>query len=523
MKKLSMTLRALVLGLLCATGCAPSLPEDDVAPPGQQQSELSYSYTGSYLFRPRVLLVIYDPLYSGTPLHTVKGWNEPKALTNSLRAGLQYGSHSTVDYQIVEVRRITDRLPWFEGGWRYTPTELMDIINAPDAYTRDVRRKCTTPGTESTCPRFDYVAFANEFNLKARMEGNELDEVWVMAPPWTQMYESRMLGTNAYWCNAPAETRVASFRNFVVMGYNYERGVAEALHSYGHRAESILNRAYRAQSTGNLWDKFNDLHREKPNLAGVGWVHHPPNAAVGTDYDYANTTYVLSSADAWLRNPLVSPDSLPRRNMNCTEWGCSQEGFLRWWFYHMPYGQKNAPNWWRYLVHLDDTVASTQPSTCGANTTLTACDAAGCAWYACSSSCWPRGTDLQVACPADSWCGQNTTLSACNTAGCAWYGCSNSCWSKGTPLGVACGPCALQNSQASCEQYRNSCGWYTCTNTCWPKGTSNTVACDPCRSYTDVTTCNAHNSACAWYACSSGTNKCWQRGTALSTACPSTY
>ncbi|HEX5751756.1 MAG TPA: hypothetical protein VFZ09_36390 [Archangium sp.] len=529
MNNVSYRMRALLLAVLCGVGCAPMSEEDEtvsstpIAEVEEQESGLNYSYAGTYIFRPRVMLVIYNPLYSGTPLHTLKGWNEPKALTNQLRAGLQYGSHSTVDYQITDVRVISDRLPLFEGGWRYTPTELLNIINEPNAYQRDVLRKCTTPGVESTCPRFDYVAFANEFNLKARMESNELDEVWVMAPPWTQMYESRMLGTNAYWCNAPAETRVASWRNFVVMGYNYERGVAEALHSYGHRAESILDRAYRGQATGNLWDKFNDIHREKPNLAGVGWVHHPPNAAVGSDYDYGNTTYVPSSADTFLRNPLVNPDSVARRSMNCGEWGCSHEGFMKWWFHHMPYGQKNGPNWWRHLVHLDDTVAPALPSTCGANSTVTACDAAGCAWYACSSSCWPRGTDIKVACPGDSWCGQNTSVSACDAAGCAWYACSNSCWSPGTPLGVACGPCALQTSQSSCEQYGTSCGWYLCTNTCWPKGTSTTIACDPCRSYTDVTTCNAHSASCAWYACTSSTNKCWQKGTALSTACPSTY
>ncbi|RKH47593.1 hypothetical protein [Corallococcus sicarius] len=515
--------RALWLSLSCLAGCAPTGAEDGAPPAGAEEAGLSYASAGTDLFRPRVLLFVYEPSYSGTPLHTLKGWSDPKPLTHALRSRLRSSSHFTVDYQVVEVKVITDRLPWFENGTRYTPARLLNIINEPDPLKRDQLRGCTTPGTESTCPRFDYVAFANEFNLKARMEANELDEVWVMAPPWVQMYESRMLGSNAYWCNAPPEPRVASFRNFVVMGYNYERGVAEALHSYGHRSESILDRAYRGQPAGHLWDKFNDLHRDKPNLAGVGYVHHPPNAAPGTDYDYGNTTFVPSSADAWLRNPLVNPDSVARRSLNCTEWGCTQEGFLKWWFNHMPYGQKNAPNWWRHLVHLDDTEAPAQPSACGANTTLSSCDAAGCAWYACSNSCWPPGTDIQVACPADSWCGQNTSVSSCDAAGCAWYACSNSCWSPGTPLGVACGPCALQTSQASCQQYGSSCGWYACTNTCWPRGTPNATACAPCRSYTDVATCDAHQASCAWYACTPGANKCWQRGTALSTACPSTY
>lgn len=43
-----------------------------------------------------------------------------------------------------------------------------------------------------------------------------------------------------------------------------------------------------------------------------------------------------------------------------------------------------------------------QPVGCGNFLDLTTCNAnsAACAWYACSNSCWPRGTPIATACPA---------------------------------------------------------------------------------------------------------------------------
>ncbi len=67
------------------------------------------------------------------------------------------------------------------------------------------------------------------------------------------------------------------------------------------------------------------------------------------------------------------------------------------------------------------------------------CDAqSGCAYYACSSQCWPTGTPNATACPPA--CRANDgNLAACDAqTGCAFYLCSNTCWPNGTPNGVAC-------------------------------------------------------------------------------------
>ena len=93
---------------------------------------------------------------------------------------------------------------------------------------------------------------------------------------------------------------------YVVMGLNPERGVAEALHSFGHRAESIMRKVYGSWSetseVNHLWDRFTRVASKHPDaVPGVGNIHFPPNAE--RDYDYQNSNSVLSEADQWLNFP----------------------------------------------------------------------------------------------------------------------------------------------------------------------------------------------------------------------------
>ena len=62
-----------------------------------------------------------------------------------------------------------------------------------------------------------------------------------------------------------------------------------------------------------------------------------------------------------------------------------------------------------------------------------------CAYYSCSESCWPDGTDLSIACQPinKTECAGQKDLVSCNNLNCAWYSCSESCWPKGTSLQAA--------------------------------------------------------------------------------------
>jgi hypothetical protein len=138
------------------------------------------------------------------------------------------------------------------------------------------------------------------------------------------------------------------------MGFNYERGLAEMLHDHGHRAESILTRAYGSWNNGGAiqhdWDRFTRYQRIDPGNAACGNVHFPPNGA--SDYDYGNATLVWSTADDWRQNwPNLTG---ARQQLNASAWGADHLGFLSWWFDHLPRrpGQGAAGrqhNWWKYV------------------------------------------------------------------------------------------------------------------------------------------------------------------------------
>ncbi|QOJ00205.1 MAG: hypothetical protein HRU70_06770 [Phycisphaeraceae bacterium] len=294
---------------------------------------------------PRVLLYISNPVmtnYQGRRMNEVYGWGDPIGLTNQVISDFEASSHGRVRFRVVDVIDDTE-FPYLESGFRYTPASF-------DAAWRSGNLQ---PGT------FDYVRFGVENGLGARVDSGEIDEVWVYSFPGAGMWESAMAGRGAYWINGGAYPAAGGERAFVIMGWNFERGVGEAIHSWGHRAESMMVRCYGEwrRDRGNTWSRFALIDRDAPGLGGVGNVHFPVNGA--SDYDYANPRFVLSNADAWLNYPDLDDRT---RSINWREW--SPDGsdphrrYLNWWYFHMPHMPGRAPdyllaNWWRYLCDPD--------------------------------------------------------------------------------------------------------------------------------------------------------------------------
>jgi hypothetical protein len=176
--------------------------------------------------------------------------------------------------------------------------------------------------------------------------------VWLFAFPYAGYYESRMGGPGAFWCNAPPLERTETAgRRFVVMGFNYERGVGEMLEDLGHRAESILSHVFRhTRGDANLWERFSRYDQKAPGRAECGNVHFAPNSV--RDYDWGNRRPVPSRCDTWLRFPDLSGAA---RAVDCREWG---NGDIRlhhlWWFQHFPHGagatEGISHNWWEYVI-----------------------------------------------------------------------------------------------------------------------------------------------------------------------------
>jgi hypothetical protein len=139
----------------------------------------------------------------------------------------------------------------------------------------------------------DYPRIVQEFNIVQGIQSGQIDEVWMFGGPYFGFYESRMVGKGAFWCNAPAIEHPC--RRFVMMGFNYQRGAQEMIHSFGHRAESILSKHFNSQ------DFQNRLYGVQPTsaprnpyeqwLLQHGTVHRQPGGA-----DYGQNEFVWASA-----------------------------------------------------------------------------------------------------------------------------------------------------------------------------------------------------------------------------------
>src|SRR4030095_6088855 len=120
------------------------------------------------------------------------------------------------------------------------------------------------------------------------------------------------------------------------MGFNFQRLLPEAEHSFGHRLETLYQ-FYWGTAVWNLfdgqWNRYGFDNAHQPPLvftgAHCGNVHLPPNAH--HHYEYNSAYGVSSNCLNWRSNGTGT-----FVNISCTAWGCTQDGFLRWWMTQMP-------------------------------------------------------------------------------------------------------------------------------------------------------------------------------------------
>jgi len=351
------------------------------------------------MLNPRVTLLIYNPVIEkegGRKLNQVLGWNDPDDLARRYIADIREASYDFVHYQIVD-RVELDRYPLKEDGFQYTDDTYLACWRA--------RQGFHNPDTA------DYRVILRDANFVAKFEAGQVDELWAFGFPYAGFYESCMAGRGAIWCNGPViPTTERIARRFVVMGFNYERGVGEMLEDLGHRAENIMAYVFKdvpdrggrpvdaeasslpGQSTaaaslgqlisalfgrhpsgasevsgapavqpsaataqidlsGNLWQQFIYYDKTHPGRAACGNVHFAPSSL--TDYDWGNRRAVKSNADDWLNYPNFTGES---RVMTCADWG---NGDIRahhlWWMKRFPHVEGRTPtgkpnNWWEPII-----------------------------------------------------------------------------------------------------------------------------------------------------------------------------
>jgi len=223
-------------------------------------------------------------------------WASVESLVEEFTEAMIQASHKILVFRIIKKLDIP-HFPVFMDGRQYDDLTWTQASQNDQSALRDARGNYLLA---------DYQRILQDYSILQAIEGNHIDEVWMFGGPYFGFYESRMVGKGAFWCNAPAIEETS--RRFVMMGFNYERGAREMLHSFGHRAESILAKKFEAQSF------LNQLYASQPTsaprnefeewLLKNGTVHRKPAGE-----DYGQDEYAWTAAlklDWWL--PIINPD-----------------------------------------------------------------------------------------------------------------------------------------------------------------------------------------------------------------------
>ena len=286
----------------------------------------------------RVLQIVFDPRLPSHPnqrLSSFLGWTPVDSLIQGYIQDLQTSSHGYLQYRVID-KIAVDGFPAKKDGFSYTIDEYLQALQ--------------NPGSQHQPDLADYERILADFDVVARINSGDFDEVWMFGMPYGGFYESIMVGPEAFFCNAPPLTHTGANKRFLMMGFNYQRGVGEMLEAFGHRAEFILARTFRNTTGGaNLWSRFIRYDKSHPGRAECGNVHFAPNSL--TDYDWGNPRFVPSRCRNWAQFADLSGAPVM---VNSAEWG---NGDIRkhhtWWLSLFPHfaglSQGIAWNWWQYV------------------------------------------------------------------------------------------------------------------------------------------------------------------------------
>jgi hypothetical protein len=111
-------------------------------------------------------------------------------------------------------------------------------------------------------------------------------------------------------------------------------------------------------NTNNSWNRFTLTNADIYGKGGCGSIHKPVNTS--NSYDWSNTSTVTSSCIGYLGYPNLTGQM---EHINCSAWGCTSLGYLKYWYSHLPYangvnvdGKLN--NWWAYIIDPQNNIVS---------------------------------------------------------------------------------------------------------------------------------------------------------------------
>jgi hypothetical protein len=309
-----------------------------------------------------VMVVIYDPVFKNhgnVKMSEYFKWNDSEKLSTELADALTAASGGFAKYKLAKIVN-SDSFPVKKDGYAYDESSFLEMWKD--------KSKNHQPDRSS------YAAIFKTQGIEQKIRQGKINEVWLWGAPYMGFdeYAMKIPGDKLYyqtenpWFYRPYDIPDCG-KTVWVMGFNYERGLAEAIHSFGHRCEGILSltvgkgKWYDAEPS-NPWRAFSLQEKEYPGIAGVGNVHGGPNAESG--YDYANANAVSSTAEDWANYPnLTGKKTL----IDKEAWGGPDYhlNYMKWYLKHLPRASGSTGgfynNWWEYIVNYDAAVKKLPP------------------------------------------------------------------------------------------------------------------------------------------------------------------
>jgi len=234
------------------------------------------------LYVPKVLVINFRP--AAVP----QAWRTAESLVEEYIEAMVQASQKLLVFKVVKILDVPG-YPLLIDGRQYSDPAWAQSLQDDKSAIRDPHGNYVMA---------DYQHILLEYDILQGIQTKVIDEVWMFGGPYFGFYESRMVGKGAFWCNAPSIER--DCRRFVMMGFNYQRGAQEMIHSFGHRAESILSKNFGSQ------DFQNKLYGLQPTpaprndfekwLLEHGTVHRQPG---GADYSQNEFTWAAALKLDW--------------------------------------------------------------------------------------------------------------------------------------------------------------------------------------------------------------------------------
>ncbi len=302
----------------------------------------------------KVIVLIYNPILEaegGRSLIETLHATDPEEASRILVDVIREASWGYINYEIVDVLTI-DGYPVKVDGFRYDDASYLDVRKS----------KKWQPATIS------YRKVFEENGLIERCRKEGITELWLWGADGMHFDEfagyipnryARFGPTDNPWLYRPYDIPEELGRTTWVMGFNYEVGPDNMIHSYTHRVESMAALAladgvWSPSRKRDPWNVFSFLEMDHPGQPSqVGNCHVPPNGKAG--YDYNNARRVLSWADRWSRYPDLRGKPYP---VSSAAWGHTQFGYQKWILEHIPkfpgHTEFGYNNWWLYIANTDE-------------------------------------------------------------------------------------------------------------------------------------------------------------------------